>query len=272
MTFAARLRHNTAVTIGVAAVVLGVYAVYDVTLHRADFLSGWLLFATLLVLTLLNLRKKVTVLPIGSAAAWLQVHVYAGWLSVVLFLLHVGWRWPDGPLETTLGALYVVVTGSGFVGLALSRMLSKRLTRRGEEVIYERIPIFAAQLREEAENVVLQSAEQTDSSTVADFYHAHLSAFFSAPKNFLQHLMASNRGLFALLAEIADMERYLSPEERVFVERLRELVQRKDELDFHHALQTTLKSWLFVHVPIAYSLLILAVLHLVLVYAFSGGP
>jgi hypothetical protein len=48
-------------------------------------------------------------------------------------------------------------------------------------------------------------------------------------------------------------------------------VRQKDGLDYHHALQLTLKLWLFVHIPLTYSLLIFSLVHLVLVYAFAGG-
>ena len=67
------------------------------------------------------------------------------------------------------------------------------------------------------------------------------------------------------------MERYLNDKEREFSAELRDLVEQKDELDYHYALQTTLKSWLFVHVPLTYGMVLLALVHLVLAYAFGGG-
>ena len=48
-------------------------------------------------------------------------------------------------------------------------------------------------------------------------------------------------------------------------------MEKKDELDFHYSLNLALKAWLLVHVPLTYGLLILAVLHMVTAYAFSGG-
>ena len=250
---------------------VGAHVVYTAALYDGAFLSGWLLLLTMLFLALYNIRKKIPVLPIGSSSAWLQLHVYAGWLAIVLFALHVGLRVPDGWLETILAVLFVLVAGSGVVGLVLSRNLSRRLTRRGEEVIFERIPVFMARLRNEAEELVLRSTKEAESTTIADYYAARLMPFFDGPRNFTQHLRESNRSLFALLAGIGDIERYLSPKEREFSDALRQLVQKKDELDYHYALQATLKGWLFAHIPLTYTLLIFAALHLVLVYAFTGG-
>jgi hypothetical protein len=48
-------------------------------------------------------------------------------------------------------------------------------------------------------------------------------------------------------------------------------VRRKDALDYCGALQAALKLWLFVHLPLTYSLMIFSVWHVVLVFAFSGG-
>ena len=56
-----------------------------------------------------------------------------------------------------------------------------------------------------------------------------------------------------------------------YAKRLRRLVERKDKLDYANALQTVLKVWLFVHIPATYGLILLALLHLLLVYSFGGA-
>lgn len=270
-TIRARAWRNAGITAVAALALVVVHVVYDAAFRRPEFLSGWLLLAALLLLTLYNGRKKIMILALGSNSAWLQVHIYTGWLAIVLFVIHIGWRVPNGGLELTLAIAFVLVAGSGVVGIALARSLPKRLTRRGEEVIFERIPVFLRRLRDEAERTAEASAAETGSSTVADYYLTHLAQFFEGPRNVVRHLLGSPRGTFALLQRIDNMERYLNPEEQAYSQRLRGLVLQKDELDYHYALQAALKIWLFVHVPVTFALLVLAVLHLVLVYAFSGG-
>jgi len=63
----------------------------------------------------------------------------------------------------------------------------------------------------------------------------------------------------------------VTPFEREAAERLADLVRQKDGLDYHRALQLTLKGWLFIHIPFTYSLLLFIVVHVVLVLGFSGG-
>ncbi len=271
MNLAERRRLSFALTVLVAVGLILAFAVYDASLYQGAFLTGWVLLVVMAFLALFNVRKKVTMLPLGSAGAWLKLHVYAGWLVILIFGEHVGWRVPTGWLEVTLAVLFVLVAGSGIVGIGLSRSLPPRLTRRGEEVIFQRIPAFIAELRGEAEDLVLEAAKETQSSTITDFYMSQLSSFFDGPQNRLHHLIASRRPRFALMNEIDNMRRYLNQQERQYAERLRDLVNKKDELDFHYALNLALKAWLLVHVPATYSLFILAALHVVVVYAFSGG-
>lgn len=231
------------------------------------YLSGWALLAVMILLALYNVRKRLPFLSLGSSEAWLQIHIYAGFFTVVLFLVHLDFRMPTGWFEGTLAWLYGLVTGSGIVGLFLSRVLPRRLATRGGEVIYEKIPALRQALRQEAEALALTGG----APVIADFYTKHLHGFFLGPKYFWPHLLDSRRPLNALTRELDELRRYLNETERTTLQKLGELVRRKDGLDYHHALQATLKLWLFVHLPLTYSLMIFSMAHVALVFAFSGG-
>jgi hypothetical protein len=270
MTFAGRRRRNIAIILLVALALSLWLRAYTSMLHHPQWLSGWLLVGVIAFLTLYNVRKKLSMLPIGRNAVWLQLHLYVGLLSGYLFGEHLGWSLPNGGLEWALALLFTGVIVTGVVGIYLSRRLPKDLTRRGEEVIFERIPLFRAELRQQAQTIVLRAASDTGSSTLADYYASRLETFFEAPRNYIKHVLHIGRPLFGLTNDIRSQHRYLNDKEREYAERLLALVEQKDELDFHHALQSTLKGWLFVHVPLTYSMIIVAVLHVVLVYAFGS--
>ncbi len=72
-------------------------------------------------------------------------------------------------------------------------------------------------------------------------------------------------------ATICALEQYLNKEGREILDEIEWRVIAKDNLDHQHALQWLLKCWLFVHIPLTYSLILIAVAHAVLVYAFGGG-
>jgi hypothetical protein len=65
--------------------------------------------------------------------------------------------------------------------------------------------------------------------------------------------------------------RFLNDDERLVMLDLEDRVAAKDDLDYQHTLQATLKYWLFVHIPITYALVAFAVFHLMLVSSFAGG-
>ena len=207
--------------------------------------------------------------PLAKSETWLQIHVYAGFFAVVLFLIHINFRIPTGWFEGALAWLYALVTASGIAGLVLSRVVPRRLTTRGGEVIYEKIPGLRHKLRLQAEALALGA--EARSPALADFYGQRLVLFFSGSQNFWRHLLESRRPVNALLLQLEDLRRYLSEPERLKLEQLSQLVRQKDGLDYHYALQTALKLWLFVHLPLTYSLMIFSLVHIVLVFAFSGG-
>ncbi len=231
--------------------------------------SGIALLSVCLLLTLFNARKKVPFLPVLSGAAWLQFHIYAGLFSGVLFLVHICFRLPTGYFEWALALVFVGVFASGLVGLWLTRRLPRRLTRRGEQVIFERIPALRLELMHRAEAVVERGVEESGARSVADFYERELRPFFLGTRNFLEHCLHSNAPRHRVLSAMSAFERYVGSSEREVMNELRALVEQKDDLDYQHAGQTILKMWLFVHIPLTFSLLVLAGVHVVLVAIFQ---
>jgi hypothetical protein len=238
-------------------------------LANYTYFTGWILFGFMVLLTIYNARKKLPFLPFGKSESWLQIHVYAGFFTVVLFLIHLNFRIPTGWFEATLAWLYLLVTLSGIAGLALSRVLPRRLATYGGEVLYEKIPALRHKARQQAEAVAL--GPETKSPAIAEFYVRHLGGYFAGTRNYWHHLVGSRLPLNVLITELEDLRRYLNPQECATLEQLTRIVRQKDGLDYHHALQFTLKIWLFVHLPLTYSLMIFSLLHIVLVFAFSGG-
>lgn len=271
MTFATRALRNTAILVILTVALLILNWAYDLSLRDSSFLSGWLLLVGVGLLTAYNLRKKLPIVPLLSVSAWLQLHIYLGWLTIFLFLLHTSLRSPSGGFEIGLWLLFVAVAGSGIVGLALSRNLPKRLRRHGEQIMFERIPIYRAQLAREVGDLTKQSVTQAASNTIAQYYTSRLQPFFRGPRNVLAHIAGSNEAILRLRREIRSLERYLDESGRETLDEIEWRVAAKDNLDQQYALQLLLKGWLFVHVPLTFSLILVAVVHAVLIYAFDGG-
>lgn len=238
-------------------------------LRPVDLYSGWLLLGLVLGLAFFNARKKLPFLPLLSAGVWLQIHVYAGWLTALVFVLHAGTRPPGGRLEILLWLVFLAVTASGVFGLWLSRWLPPRLARSGESLIYERIPALRHQLEAEARALVRQAEIEAKSSTLADFYLREMGGCFARHPALLAPLAGDDAEHHRVGRELASLRRFLNEHELVLADRLGELLEAKRNLDCQLAGQRLLKLWLFVHIPLTYGLLVLIGAHVWLVLHYS---
>jgi hypothetical protein len=183
-------------------------ALRDAQLRSRADLSGWWLLALVLGLSLLGARKKLPVIPLGSARAWVRLHTWGGLAAIGLFGLHVDWRVPSGVLECALAGFFVLVAASGLLGLLLSRLLPMRLATRGQALLFERIPAARAALRREVADLVVGSVEAGGANLLVDFYERRLLHFFSGPRHLLAHWMDLESPRSRILAEIDALERY----------------------------------------------------------------
>jgi len=268
--FRRRLINTSWLLLG-CVLLLFAFAVAKSQLYITQFFTGWVLLATILGLTALNLRKKLPILPLGTVAAWLQLHIYLGLFAIFAYWVHAGALVPGGFVEVALGALFLLVAVSGILGLILSRVLPQRLTRQGENVLYERIPGFGAQLLREVEELVMVAASEHNSTTIPEFYQSQLRAFFLKPRNFWAHVLQSSVPLHRLDRQMEAVKRYLDTNEKEIMQGIAQRVEAKNGLDYQYAAQSLLKRWLFVHIPLTYGMLLLAIAHVVLVYAFGGA-
>lgn len=253
------------------AVVLVLYFMADTALLPSSVYSGFLVSALVLFLALFNGRKKLPFLPLLRAATWMQLHVYVGLLTVVVFLVHVKFRLPQGALEWVLSGVFGIVSLSGFVGLYLSRTLPRRITDSGESLTFEKIPFHRARIREQTRKLVLQAELTCGSSTIPDFHLQHVEPFLAAPAPLALALSGRFRAhMSGVLQELEARTRYFSDAEKDFAAELREWIETKGNLDLQEAAQRLLRGWLFVHIPFTYCLLILGVVHAVLALRHGG--
>ena len=269
--FGVRRRRYTVALIALLLLFAVVNYLLSITLHRIAVVSGWTLFLLVVALTAYNLRKRLTFLPLGRSATWLQVHIFVGLLSIAVFGMHIGWRIPNGVLEVALAVVYLTVALSGIVGLWISRIFPRRLSDRGEEVFFARIPRVLHRIQAAVEHEVLACLKEDDSTAVPEFYADQLRPFFERHHHFWKHMIKSRRDEQKLLRKMDAYTRYLNSNEKQTIESMKDYVKVKSDLDFHFAHQTVLKTWLFIHVPLSYALVVMAIFHMILVYAFAGA-
>jgi len=271
MKFMARRTRNfglLAVAIGLAYIGL---SIVDLSLNIQSFYSGWLLVSIIVVLMSFYLKKRLSVVPLGRNSVWAQWHYYLGLLLFAIFLKHLNFKFPDGNVELALTLFFLIVTGSGIVGGIINRVFARRLSFLDEEIIYERIPLYRQQLKAQVEKMLSEVVAKTGSTTLSDYYLNHLIFFFTKQQHFMSHILGGDYNHLRIQNKLEQQIRYLNSDEADCAFKLRALIEQKDILDRHSALQGVLKYWGVLHLPMALVLICLLFVHIVLVYAFRGA-
>ncbi|MCA9259091.1 MAG: hypothetical protein KDA61_07820 [Planctomycetales bacterium] len=266
-----RRLQNSLITLAIVAG-LGAYVRHRrLALASTSFFTGWILLIGLIFLSLLNVRKRVAAPPVGSAAGWLQAHIYVGLAAAPVWLMHAPLRWPNGFLESCLAALFAATWVSGVVGLYWTRTLPRRISRVGEEIVYEQASQLRSQLRDRAQAAVLGVVRTSGDAALGEFYHQRLQGYFDQEPGWRARCLPAPTLRKKLLAELTEATRYLSDTERKTAEELFSLIRKRDAVDYHEALQWRLKTWLIVHLALVWPLLLTAATHAWLAHLFSGG-
>lgn len=233
-------------------------------------LSGWGLAALLIFLLLFNARKQVTTLPLGSAWLWAQLHTYAGLLSLVLFFEHLNYQWPNGIFETSLALTFLMVALSGIFGLVVSRLLPRFMAARGERILLSRISGYRHVLANQVVEKIEAAVEAGASPYFLKFCSGRVAPYMQGTKDIFRHLALRDPIAASWEGQLTRVKTYLSVAENTVIEELRELLQKKAELDFQYVMQLILRMWLIAHIAISYVLLIFVLAHIALVYGFVG--
>jgi len=259
--------------------------IYGNGLRDPRYLDGWMLAGGMSLQLYFHVAIKTARLSPKSAMRWRKLHIFVGYLLIAAFISHSDFSLSDTGFEWALWAGFVLVTLSGIFGTYLTWSL-KAKRRIDEGVSYDRIPTLRAELARDvhaavaatepaAAQIVLPGLPALPGlphdDWIMDLYTNHLRDFFEGPRNFTAHLVGSQRPLKRLTDEIDNLSPYVGQQSREKLATIRNLVVEKDRLDFARVYLGLTKAWLFVHVPVTYALIVLAVLHVLVVYAFSSG-
>jgi hypothetical protein len=286
------------VILGLATVIFITYAVgtpQGVSGRRGfGLVCGIIGFAFMLVAGLLGARKKVPVWRLGRMQSWMRAHLWLGFLSFPLILFHANFH-TGGRLTTVLVWLFAIVFVSGIFGAAMQHILPHFYTTQVPmETIFEQIGHVREQLVAEAERLIedaatslegdfakasdQQRAAAASAGTMGDFsvgvgLEADEQAAFELRKFFREELKpflearGSGGGTLREGARAQAAFRQL----RILVptslestlEDLENIYQETRQLEMQSRLHKALHLWLFVHVPLSYTLLLLAAIHAV---------
>jgi len=256
-------------------------------------------FAFMLFAGLLGLRKKFPVWRVGRAQTWMRGHLWLGFLSFPLILLHGGFHF-GGPLTSVLLGLFIFVFTSGILGAALQHFMPRFQTAQLPlETIYEQIDRVRSQLAEEASQLVEEScaalegevsgasdhqravaasaganwdvtvaaglqADEQASGELRRFLHAEVQPYLNQSGGRRTRLgsPALARAMFRQLRVLFPARLHSS------IDDLENICDEKRQLDKQNRLHKILHGWLLVHIPLSYALLLLGAWHAVVAVRF----
>jgi hypothetical protein len=256
-------------------------------------------FAFMLFAGLLGLRKRFPVWRVGRAQTWMRGHLWLGFISFPLILLHGSFHF-GGPLTRVLMWLFIFVFCSGLLGAALQHFLPRLHTAQlPMETIYEQIDRVRGQLVEEAERVVAETCAALEGE-VSSATEKQRAVAASAGANW-DVTVAS--GMQVDEQASTELRRVLSAEIHPYLEKtgardtrlgdppvatalfrqlrvllpatlhpniedLENICEEKRQLDKQSRLHKILHGWLLIHVPLSYALLLLGAWHAVVALRF----
>jgi hypothetical protein len=253
--------------------------IYGNGLRDPRYFDGWVLAGGMGLQLYFHIAIKTASLSPKSAVRWRKIHIFVGYLLIAAFILHSDFSLPDTGFEWALWLGFMLVTLSGIFGTYLTWSLR---AKRGidERISYDGIPTRRAELARDVHATVTKTDPAAAAialpappydAWIMDLYTIHLRDFFRGHRNVFAHLIGSQRPLKQLTDEIDNLSRYVDQRSQEKLAAIKELVIEKDRLDFARVYLGLAKGWLFVHVPVTYSLIVLSVLHILVVYSFTSG-
>ena len=240
--------------------------------------------AMILFAIALTPRKRLRTLRIGRAYLWMQGHVWFGLLSFPVILYHAGFRqhlW-GAPLTLTLMLLFIAIEVSGIIGLILQQILPTKLLRDVPyETVFEQIDHVVDTLRTEADTKLaaltthkvereyeydaLPAGATATMSTTTPGVEALATFYKSEILPFLQTAPARTKVWRPGDAAIAfdRLRTHLPVELHETANDLQSIADERRQLVRQKKLHTYLHSWLWIHVPLSFAMLVLIVVHAV---------
>lgn len=253
--------------------------IYGHGLRDPRYLDGWVLAGGMIVQLQFHFAVKAARLSPASVKRWRKAHIFVGYFLIAAFFSHANFTLPDTAFEWALWLGFVLVVLSGVVSAYLTWSVSAKRDLDAN-ITYERIPKRCAELARDIEAAVAQTEPdpvaialpaQPHDAWISDLYTNHLRDFFRGPRNAVPHLFGSQQPLNRLIKEIDSLSGYVDTKNQEKLSVIKDLVIEKDRLDFAHAYFGLTRGCLFVHVPVTYALIVMTVVHILVVYAFSSG-
>jgi hypothetical protein len=138
-------------------------------------ISGWLLTTLVFLLAAYHWRSHFYLVALGRVSHWRRMHVGTGLVAVGLLLVHIAPPRTLNALEIALVGWFGLCAASGLLAWRSARSTPHDVTLTAGNQLFETIPSDIAQLRADADALVLQRVRDTGDRGLAVAYRRDLS-------------------------------------------------------------------------------------------------
>ena len=260
-------------------ILLEVVSTYQDALRDPRYLDGWVLAGGMSLQLYFHIAVTARSLSPRAAARWRRFHILLGYLLIPTFILHCDYAFPDTALEWALWSCFVFISLSGLFGIYIAWSLKSR-DATVQSVGFDRIPVRRAELARDL-HAIVHTAHPAAASTalppppydawIRELYADCLRDFFAKRPSLPGRLIGARHRLNRVMDAIDNLSGFVDEPSQKKLALIKSLVVEKDRLDAAHVALGLSRGWLLIHVPATYMLIVLTVVHVLVVYAFSSA-
>jgi hypothetical protein len=239
-------------------------------LRAAARIAGYLGFVAMLVPYIHIVRRCFRYRRAEPMRFWLRLHIGAAYLAFLLVLIHSRGR-ASAPLTMALLSATWVVMISGAVGYYGQKLLYFLLPRLVErEYGMERLEVQRTLVLQTAQAVMTRPEMQAAPEVIQSFCATALTRYFEPPFRFWRWLCLLERGDGLSENWFQRAQTYGDAAQSARLKEVWELVQSRRAMDLEYRLHQLGRSWLLVHGPAAWALLVLMIEHAAMSMWYGG--
>jgi hypothetical protein len=238
-------------------------------LGNESFASGYTLLAVIILLTMLGVRKRLPAWNAGPVAVWQTTHHYLGLFCLLAYISHAGIL-TNGVLESALAGLFWFMLLTGFISWYVNRSSPRLLRAAGQAVLRSDIPEARAKVAEEAYKIALLAAGSPKAFVISDYYRRVLSPFFSGSRGVWYYLVPTGKRRRDLQYQLGELTRYLDEAGLELQVQMKNLIQRRDDLDFQAAIQNRIRFVAAIHTVLLGAFIVFSAAHIIVAHLYSN--
>lgn len=219
---------------------------------------GILGISSILFLSSYKARKGMYRFRLGTMQNWFKAHIYVGLISVVLVLMHSGFKM-TGAFSKVLLVLFLLAIASGIIGSLIYANVPLSLSK------YEREAKANEELLADLERYLVEADKSMSgvSNEFKDIYEKRIRPFFESGRTKWKYLLLEEQELLDKRKAMFEDFRKLVPSKEIYtLDILKSLLAEKEKLAYKWTKLMALRSWLNFHLPLASAMLTAFVFHL----------